>query len=167
MRVHVVFLDSCRWDEVYSKAAGIAASALLLSRSIRRDTGVYIVLRCVSTGSYRWLYINGGRIRNLRPDEESSTGLIKALVWGRGAEAARIGMGLPEISGLIIEVASGGRLQAPSIVCNSDIVVIYNHRGEYMVRETLLLPRPRRLLEHQVAIANIILDRLCSGRRLF
>ncbi|MDK2384037.1 MAG: hypothetical protein QI199_04415 [Candidatus Korarchaeota archaeon] len=160
MRLHVVFLDSCGWGRVESRAASIVSAALLLSHGIRRDAGVYVVLRC--GGAYEWLYVDGGRVRNLRPDAESARGLLRVFLAGRGGSAARRGSGLPGLGGRLVEVRVGRRLGAdPSLVCGGRGALLYNHRGEYGAEAGVELPRPPRLPQHQVAMANVLLDRAC------
>ena len=165
MRLHVAMIDTCSWEEAVPLAAEAVSSGLLLSHGIRRDTGVYVVLRCGDT--YSWLYVDGGRVRNLRPDAESSEGLIRSFLRGRGRDAARLGRGLPKPRGMVVEVAVGSVLGAelPREACR-DVFLLYNHRGEYNVGARVTLPPPRRLLGHAVAMANILLDRLCSERRV-
>lgn len=55
----------------------IVSSALLLSHGIRRNVKLYVLF------SNGYLYIDGGSVRNLRPDYESMCGLIRAAFHGR------------------------------------------------------------------------------------
>ncbi len=56
--------------------APIISSAILLSHSIRKDT--LLIIR--SNRSNKSLVVNGGAVRNLRPDFESMCGLIRSAL---------------------------------------------------------------------------------------
>ncbi len=58
------------------KASQAAIHSLLLSNNIRRDTTLNIYWLEKNTK----ITINGATIRNLRPDQESTMGVIKALI---------------------------------------------------------------------------------------
>jgi len=164
MRVHIVFMDTCSLTSIYEDAAGLMAAGLLLSHDIRRDTSLCIVARCPGMdGGYEWICVYGGRVRNLRPDAESAAGLFKAFLRGRGGDAVRRGRGLPETLGVVVEVRSGNKLETSLAECPDSVTLLYNHAGEYAVDTYLWIPRPERMLPHQVAIANILIDRLCTG----
>jgi len=78
-RVVVLLGGSPSSPELLGKAARALANALLLSKGVRRDAVVVLAF----LGSAEALEVSGERVRNVREDEESTSGaLLKMLAKG-------------------------------------------------------------------------------------
>ncbi len=71
-RIHV-YLD----PKDLRDAAGFIVGSLLISRNVRRDTVAIAALK------HTLVIVAGDSVRQLRPDEESSTGWIRAVLRGK------------------------------------------------------------------------------------
>ncbi|MEB3844641.1 MAG: hypothetical protein LRS48_03035 [Desulfurococcales archaeon] len=93
-RIHV-YLD----PKDLRDAAGFIVGSLLISRNVRRDTVTIVALK------HALVIVAGDSVRQLRPDEESSTGWIRAVLRGKhkglGAQLAPRGELRAAIEGIL------------------------------------------------------------------
>jgi len=57
--------------------AGFLAASLLVSHGVRRDA------TAVFEHAGRYIVVNGGKVRHLRPDQDSAEGYIRAVLHGK------------------------------------------------------------------------------------
>ncbi|MCX8196609.1 MAG: hypothetical protein N3F67_06025 [Acidilobaceae archaeon] len=128
-----------------SEAARFIANALLLSYGVRTEAEAY-----VRVGD-SWLRARGDRVRQLRPDEESLRGWMRAAL--RGGVGAELLKELPYRQAVCLSLEGEDLL---SVLRRYPPVFSYGEGVECIARAKIPLPRPAMA----VIVVNVLLDNL-------
>ncbi len=165
-RINALVIDFESKEELYRIIAKIAVNSLLLSNSIRRDT----LLNVIVLKTNEVIMLDGSKVRNLRPDEESSIGLIRSLFRKRLTRKIRDSENLMLKEPCIEYYYEGVLLkQELNKLCNSSgFTIVYPENSELMqkyCKYTVKIPYITSFVE-AVVIGGLMLD-WCCWRRCF
>ncbi len=138
--------------------ASIISASLLLSHNIRRDTKLYIIF------SKGYVYIDGGSVRNLRPDFESMCGLFKAAIKGKTRYGIRYNESKPSIivDELLILSRRGEHLVEGTLKCKSRLIGLATQSAsKYIVSKNTryVYFEENYAIPHIILLFNYVLDR--------
>ena len=165
-RINALIIEFDSRQELYRVIAKIAVNTLLLSNSIRRDT----TLRIIILKTKEELVLEGGRIRNLRPDEESSIGLIKSFFKKKLVKKITSEHSI-NIDKPCIEYNCTGRLleeELKKLCLSRGFTIVYPEDNGYIFRhckDTIRIPYITSIVE-AVVIGGLMLD-WCEWRGCF
>ncbi|MCE4625521.1 MAG: hypothetical protein F7C35_06625 [Desulfurococcales archaeon] len=160
-------LDPCTYRRVhllpdpgsFNEAAAFLSSSLLLSHSIRRDTLAIVVLKRGVIAA------PGDHVRQLRPDLESSTGWLRAVLRGKWKGLGAVMMEHPfnvgAWCGRVIQTFMGVAGVVGEIMVDQPLLIVHTNNGvELGSTAEIRAPCPPPC---RAAISNIILDRAEAG----
>lgn len=143
----------------FNEAAAFLSSSLLLSHSIRRDTLAVVALKRGVIAA------PGDRVRQLRPDLESSTGWLRAVLRGKWRGLGAVMLERPPSMGAwcgrVIQTVMGIAGVEGEIVVDKPLLIVHSNSGAELNSTAKIrapCPPPCR-----AAVSNIILDRVESG----